>query len=163
MQGERHGNISSQGEAVEQVLADGDEFFGTDATMATENANANTLESVQVYDKKNENQSETNDKETIKVMNLKLKEDSKKGYFGKVSGASDFQKFYEGELLLNRISSRQKISVFAFGSNTPRSSHGWWDMKKYEIEMKDAAKNLQFERAAELRDKIAILKKKLNN
>ncbi|MGQ0826769.1 MAG: TonB-dependent receptor domain-containing protein [Bacteroidota bacterium] len=128
------GKISSQGESVDQVLVDGDEFFGTDPTMATKNLNANSLESVQVYDKKNENQSETNDKETIKVMNLKLKEDSKKGYFGKLSGASDFQKFYEGELLLNRFSSRQKISVFGLGSNTPRADFGWSDLNKYGLD-----------------------------
>ncbi|MBA3705304.1 MAG: TonB-dependent receptor, partial [Bacteroidetes bacterium] len=128
------GKITSQGEAVDQVLVDGDEFFGTDPTMATKNLNAKALESVQVYEKKNENQTESNDKETIKVMNLKLKDDAKKGYFGKVSGASDFQKFYEGELFANKFSKKQKISVFTLGSNTPRANIDWGDMHKYGIE-----------------------------
>src|SRR5665213_841139 len=84
------GKIFSQGQTVDQVLVDGDEFFGTDPTIATKNLPANSLESVQVYDKKNDKATENSDKETLKVMNLKLKEDAKKGYFGKISGATDF-------------------------------------------------------------------------
>ena len=126
------GKITSQGKKVDQVLVDGDEFFGTDPTVATQNLNAKSVESVQVYEKKND-QATDDGNETIQVMNLKLKEDAKKGYFGKVSGASDFQKFYEGEFLANKFNNKQKISVFALGSNTPRSSLGWGDMYKYGL------------------------------
>ncbi|OFY85070.1 MAG: hypothetical protein A3F72_04815 [Bacteroidetes bacterium RIFCSPLOWO2_12_FULL_35_15] len=127
------GKITSQGKAVDQVLVDGDEFFGADPTVATKNLAANAVESVQVYEKKNES-TEEGAEETVNVMNLKLKEDAKKGYFGKVSGASDFQKFYEGEFLANKFNNKQKISVFALGSNTPRSSFGWGDMYKYGLD-----------------------------
>lgn len=126
------GKITSQGKKVDQVLVDGDEFFGTDPTVATQNLNAKAIESVQVYEKKNETASDDGN-ETVQIMNLKLKEDAKKGYFGKVSGASDFQKFYEGEVLANKFNNRQKISVFALGSNTPRSSLGWGDIYKYGL------------------------------
>ncbi len=127
------GKITSQGKSVDQVLVDGDEFFGTDPTMATQNLNAKAVESVQVYEKKNDDVTDDG-KETLQIMNLKLKEDSKKGYFGKASGASDFQKFYEGELLANKFNNKQKLSVFALGSNTPRSNIGWGDMYKYGLE-----------------------------
>lgn len=49
---DQNGKITSQGKAVDQVLVDGDEFFGTDPTVATRNLGANTVESVQVYEKK---------------------------------------------------------------------------------------------------------------
>ncbi len=127
------GKITSQGKKVDQVLVDGDEFFGTDPTVATKNLNANTVESVQVYEKKAENTTSDNANETMQVMNLKLKDDAKKGYFGKVSGASDFQKFYEGELLANKFNNKQKISVFTLASNTPRSNFGWSDSYKYGL------------------------------
>lgn len=127
------GKITSQGKEVSQVLVDGDEFFGSDPTVATKNLAANGVESVQVYEKKNENAGD-GEEETTQVMNLKLKEDAKKGYFGKVSGASDFQNFYEGELLVNKFKNAQKISVFALASNTPRSSFGWGDMYKYGLD-----------------------------
>ena len=34
------GNITAQGQKIEKVLVDGDEFFGDDPTMATQNLNA---------------------------------------------------------------------------------------------------------------------------
>lgn len=128
------GKITSQGKAVDQVLVDGDEFFGTDPTVATRNLNANNIESVQVYDKKKEDATSDKGEETVKIMNLKLKEDAKKGYFGKASGASDFQRFYEGELLANKFKDKQKISVFGLASNTPKSSFGWNDVFKYGLD-----------------------------
>jgi hypothetical protein len=105
--------------------------------MATKNLAANGVESVQVYEKKNDNAKEGED-ETIKVLDLKLKEEAKKGYFGKVSGASDMglfedKPFYEGELLLNKFNKTQKISVFALGSNTPKSTLGFGDMAKFGL------------------------------
>ncbi len=126
------GKITSQGKEVSQVLVDGDEFFGSDPTVATKNLSATGVESVQVYEKKNENAGD-GEEETTQVMNLKLKDEAKKGYFGKVSAASDFQNFHEGELLANKFKNAQKISVFALASNTPRSSLGWGDMYKYGL------------------------------
>lgn len=132
MKVDAQGKITSQGKEISQVLVDGDEFFGADPTVATKNLTAKGVESVQVYEKKNENASDGGD-ETIQVMNLKMKDDAKKGYFGKVSAGSDFQKFYEGELLANKFQGSQKISVFALGSNTPRSGFGFGDMYKYGL------------------------------
>ncbi|MBL7930682.1 MAG: TonB-dependent receptor [Bacteroidia bacterium] len=127
-----NGKISIQGKDVDQVLVDGDEFFGSDPTIATRNLGANAIENVQVYDKKNESQEEGAN-ETLKVVNLQMKEDSKKGYFGKTSGASDFQKFYEGELLANKFKGSQKISLFGIVANTPKQAFGNGDAYKYGL------------------------------
>lgn len=127
------GKIYSQGKKVDQVLVDGDEFFGADPTIATKNLAANTVESVQVYDKKNENANENSSDDMLKVMNLQLKEEAKKGYFGKISAGGDFKDFYEGEFLLNKFKGSQKISLFALGSNTPRTSFGWNDIYQYGL------------------------------
>lgn len=127
---DQNGKITSQGKAVDQVLVDGDEFFGTDPTIATRNLGANTVESVQVYEKKDEN----NSGENLQVMNLKLKDDAKKGYFGKAAAASDFQKFYEGEAFANKFKGAQKISVFGLIANTPKTSLGGNDIYKYGLD-----------------------------
>ncbi len=129
-----NGKITSQGKEVDQVLVDGDEFFGTDPTVATKNLAASSVETVQLYDKKNEDASTSDDKETLKVMDLKLKDDAKKGYFGKVSGASDFKNYYEGELLGNYFKGKQKISLFTLATNTPKSRFDWNEMWKYNID-----------------------------
>ena len=131
---DKDGKIFSQGKAVDQVLVDGDEFFGSDPTIATKNLSAKSIESVQVYDKKNDNTSEKNDNETLKVMNLQLKDEAKKGYFGKVSAAGGLEQFYEGELLLNKFKGKQKISLFALGSNTPHGSFGWNEIYEYGLD-----------------------------
>ncbi len=126
-----NGNVKSQGKQVSQILVDGDEFFGSDPTVATKNLAADGVESVEVYEKENED-SESGD-ETIQVMDLKLKEEAKKGYFGKVSGATDGQQFFEGEVLANRFNRDLKLSVFGLGSNTPRSGFGWGDMYRFGL------------------------------
>jgi hypothetical protein len=131
------GSIQAQGKDIQQVLVDGDEFFGADPTMATKNLAAKGVETVEIYEKKDENA--TDDSETIQVLNLKLKDEAKKGYFGKISGASDvgisptYNSFYEGELLLNKFNKKQKISIFSLASNTMKSSLEWRDMYKYGL------------------------------
>jgi hypothetical protein len=127
------GKITIQGKEVDQVLVDGDEFFGSDPTIATRNLNANTVETIQVYDKKNEN-TEGGGDETVKVVNLKLKEDAKKGYFGKVSAAKDYQSYYENDLLLNKFKGNRKISLFGLYTNTPKQGFGWSDANQYGLD-----------------------------
>jgi hypothetical protein len=127
-----NGKITIQGKEVDQVLVDGDEFFGSDPTVATRNLGATAIENVQVYDKKNES-TEEGANETLKVLNLKMKEDAKKGYFGKVSGASDFEKFYEGEFLVNRFKGNRKISAFGLIANTPKQAFNGNDAEKFGL------------------------------
>ena len=129
---DKNGTITSQGLAVNKILVDGDEFFGDDPTVATKNLGAKTVESVNIYEQENEDESETAD-ETIQVMDLRLKEGSKKGYFGKISGATDFQNFYEGEFLFNKFKDDFKLSVFALGTNTPRSNFGYSDANTFGL------------------------------
>ncbi len=135
---DKDGKIKSQGQEITKVLVDGDEFFGDDPTIATRNLGADGVASVEIYEKENDDGSFGSD-EKIKVLDLKLKEDAKKGYFGRISGATDFgatngKPFYEGELLLNKFKGSQKISVFALGSNTPRSGFGWGDANKFGLD-----------------------------
>lgn len=147
---DKDGKITSQGQEINKVLVDGDEFFGSDPTVATKNLGADGVEQVQIYEK-TDNETIGGSDEKIKVLDLKLKEEAKKGYFGRVSGASDLaltplssdytgsRPFYEGELLFNKFNSRQKISVFALGSNTPRSNFGRGDMNKFGLSNENGA------------------------
>jgi len=145
---DKDGKITTQGEEISKVLVDGDEFFGTDPTVATKNLGADGIQTVEIYEKENE-EGIGGDDEKIKVLDLRLKEDAKKGYFGRISGASDMamtpiegevgtNPFYEGELLLNKFNGSQKISVFGLGSNTPRSNFGFGDASKFGLENENA-------------------------
>src|SRR5437868_4464573 len=50
------GEITAQGQKVDKVLVDGEEFFGNDPTVATQNIQAKVVDKVQVYDTKSEQQ-----------------------------------------------------------------------------------------------------------
>lgn len=146
---EDDGSITSQGKEISQVLVDGDEFFGSDPTIATKNLAAKGVESVQVYEKKNEDAAAGED-DKIQVLDLKLKDEAKRGYFGKASAASDFNQgaadraFYESELLFNKFDKTQKISVFMLASNTPKSSFGFGDMNKFGLDNERDESGLNF-------------------
>lgn len=138
---DKSGNITSQGREVNKVLVDGDEFFGSDPTIATKNLGAKSIESVEIYEEENTDSDETAE-ETIQVMDLKLKEDAKKGYFGRVSFATDFgttpnvdylDNFFESEILFNRFNKDFKLSVFNLASNTPRANFGYGDIRKFGL------------------------------
>lgn len=54
MQVNSKGEITSQGKRVDKVLVDGEEFFGEDPTIATQNIGAKAVDKVQVFDTKTE-------------------------------------------------------------------------------------------------------------
>ena len=122
------GKVTFQGKDIDQIYVDGDEFFGNDPTVATKNLGAKAIQNVQIYEKKNNTE---NGEEAKQIMNLKLKDDAKKGFFGKASLATDGQKFYEGELLFNRYQNKKNYSFYVLKNNTPRLGFNWQDQNKY--------------------------------
>lgn len=124
------GKVTFQGRDIDQIYVDGDEFFGNDPTVATKNLGAKAIQNVQIYEKKNNTE---NGEEAKQIMNLTLKEDAKKGYFGKVAIASDGMKFYEGEILFNRYQNKKNYSFYLLKNNTPRLGFNWQDQNKYGL------------------------------
>lgn len=113
-----NGKITYQGKNVDRMYVDGDEFFGKDPTIATKNLEAAMIDQVQVYEE---------GANSDKVMNLTLKEDAKKGTFGKSSLASDGKKFYEGEVLFNKYRKKENFALYGLKNNTPRSGFDYQD------------------------------------
>ncbi len=133
---DENGKIKNQGKEIGQVLVDGDEFFGNDPTIATKNLAAKGVQTVEVYEKDAEDGSD----EKVQVLDLKLKEEAKKGYFGKVNLAGGLNQFtapnrgfYEGEMLLNSYNKNQKLAVYALGSNTPKTNINGSDLFKFGL------------------------------
>src|SRR5690554_4961372 len=137
------GNVSSQGRKVTKVLVDGDEFFGSDPTIATRNLTAKGVDKIEVYEAEDESSSNSEEKK-IQVLDVRLKDDAKQGYFGKVAGRGGFNSeyfkdlpngslFYEGEVLANYFDKDLKISVFALGSNTPNTGFSYRDASRFGL------------------------------
>lgn len=131
------GEITAQGKRVDKVLVDGEEFFGEDPTIATQNIGAKAVDKVQVFDTK----TETDNLKGIgasgsgnKTINIKLKESAKKGYFGKLEGGSDFDKLHNAKAMYNLFKGASKFSVYGTKSNTNTGSLGWEDRNKLGIE-----------------------------
>ncbi len=133
IQVDKDGKITAQGKEVKKVLVDGEEFFGDDPTIATKNIKATQVESIQVFDKKSEQAtiSGIDDGVSDKTINLKLKEDAKKGYFGKVSAGVATDSRYEHDAMFNRFNKKQKISFYGAASNTNKTGLSWDDQNKY--------------------------------
>jgi hypothetical protein len=137
IQVDRNGEIKAMGEKVEKVLVDGEEFFGDDPGMAVKNLRADAVKEVQVFDKKSEQAAFTgiDDGNTQKTINLKLKEDKKKGYFGKValSGGigENIGNRFNNNLLIGSFKGNRKLSGFLLNGNTGQDGLSWQDRTRY--------------------------------
>lgn len=124
IQVDKNGKIKAMGETVEKVLVDGEEFFGDDPGMAVKNIRADAVKEVQVYDKKSDQAEFTgiDDGKTKKTINLKLKDDRKKGYFGKIDlsgGLNNNQgNRYNNNILLSSFKGKRKIAGYFLNGNT---------------------------------------------
>jgi hypothetical protein len=137
MQVNSKGEITAQGKRVDKVLVDGEEFFGEDPTIATQNIGAKAVDKVQVYDTKTEQDQLKGiggSGDGNKTINIKLKESAKKGYFGTLEAGTDFDKLANGKLMYNVFKGSKKLSVYATKSNTNTGSLGWEDRNKLGIE-----------------------------
>ncbi|MEJ7768286.1 MAG: outer membrane beta-barrel protein, partial [Chitinophagaceae bacterium] len=133
IQVDKNGKITAQGEAVQKVLVDGEEFFSDDPTIVTQNMLSEAIDKVQVYDKKSDQATFTgvDDGQKTKVIDLKMKDNRKKGYFGKVEAGSDATKFWNNSAMLNAFKGKRKFSTFGIMSNTGRTGLNWQENSNY--------------------------------
>jgi hypothetical protein len=133
IQVDKNGKIIAQGKEVQKVLVDGEEFFSDDPTVATRGIRADAVDKVQVYDKKSDKAEFTgiDDGERTKTINLKLKEDKKNGYFGKLSAGGGLKDKFNNEGMINFFKGKRKVSAFGTMSNTGQTGLGREDEGKY--------------------------------
>ncbi|HQS04660.1 MAG TPA: outer membrane beta-barrel protein, partial [Daejeonella sp.] len=133
IQVDKDGKITAHGQAVNKVLVDGEEFFGDDPTLVTKNIRGDMVDKVQLYDKKSDQAAFTgiDDGERTKTINIKLKEDKKQGYFGKVDAGAGNDNFYQGQGMFNYFKGKKKFSAYGTISNTAKTGLGWADNNKY--------------------------------
>ncbi|MEO9021751.1 MAG: TonB-dependent receptor [Ginsengibacter sp.] len=116
---DKDGNVTAQGEAIQKIYVDGKEFFGTDPKMATKNIPADMVASVQVYDDMSDEAKFTkiDDGSRIKTINIKLKKNTRQGYFGKASVGHGDDDLYLGKIMMNRFYNDRRISVIGSSNN----------------------------------------------
>lgn len=130
---DKDGKITAQGKTVKKVLVDGEEFFGDDPTLVTKNIRGDMVDKIQLYDKTSDQAAFTgiDDGEKEKTINIKLKEDKKQGYFGKIDAGAATDKYYQGQGMLNIFKGRKKFAAYSTIANTGKTGLGWGDSDKY--------------------------------
>ena len=133
IQVDKDGNITAMGERVKKVLVDGEEFFGSDPGIATKNLRADAVKEVEVFDKKSDQAEFTGIDDGVKdkTINLKLKEDKKKGYFGKIEAGGGLPDKYDNAAMLNAFKGKRKIAGYGIMSNTGQTNLDWRDANNY--------------------------------
>jgi hypothetical protein len=141
IQVDKDGKITAQGQQIQKVLVDGDEFFSDDPTIATRNLRADAVSKVQVFDKKSDQAEFTgiDDGNTTKTLNLKLKDNAKHGYFGKLS-AGALDKYYNVQALINAFKNKRKLAAFLISSSTSNTGLDWGESQNYGFQ----SDNIQF-------------------
>ncbi len=133
IQVDKDGKITAMGERVTKVLVDGEEFFGSDPGIATKNLRADIVKEVEVFDKKSDQATFTGIDDGIKdkTINLKLKDDKKKGYFGKIEAGGGLKDKYDNSVMLNAFKGKRKIAAYGIMSNTGQTNLDWQDATNY--------------------------------
>ena len=132
------GGIKSMGKDVSKVYVDGKNFFGDDPKMVTQNIDAEAVSKVQVYSDRSEQEKLTGVKDGSqnKVMNLELKQEYKKGYFGKASVGAGWG---DGNFIpwlakgsFNRFNDKYQFSVIGYGNDINSTRTDWEDMQEFK-------------------------------
>lgn len=116
------GSITAQGETVKKILIDGEEFFSDDPKVASKNIPVDMVKTAQVITRKSDLARLTgvDDGEDETVINLTVKEDKKKGWYGKVAGGygagfesgqpADWGK-YKGSFIVNGMMGKNTVTI----------------------------------------------------
>ncbi|MDL2261916.1 outer membrane beta-barrel protein [Bacteroidales bacterium OttesenSCG-928-I21] len=128
------GSITTMGKTVGTVYVDGKTFFGNDPTTVTQNLDAAAISKVQVYDEKSEQEKLTgiSDGSKEKVMNLELKDEYKKGYFGKASIAYGTSDRWAARANFNWFNEKQQLSFIGYGNNINQTGLNWSDYSEFK-------------------------------
>ncbi len=117
---DKDGKVTAQGKEVTKVKVNGKEFFGGDVKTATRQLNADMVDKIQIVDDYGDQSAFTGikDGDPTKTLNIQLKKDKNKGYFGNITAGAGTDKRYLTSLNLNRFNNSQQISVTGNLNNT---------------------------------------------
>jgi hypothetical protein len=110
------GSITYNGRKIQTFLVEGKPFMGsTDPRVATQNLPKTAIDKIQLYqevDRSTVNVQQPNKpQDSLLTMNIKLKEGSKKGYFGKAGAGYGSQDRYEADLSFQMYNKRSSVGI----------------------------------------------------
>lgn len=115
----QNGEVQAQGEAVQKILVDGREFFGSDPNIALRNLPADAIDRVEVLDQRSDQSRLTgfDDGTYTKTINIILREDRKNGQFGRAYAGYGTDKRYNAGGSLNLFNGDRRVSILGLFNN----------------------------------------------
>ncbi|AZJ33477.1 Outer membrane receptor proteins, mostly Fe transport [Tenacibaculum mesophilum] len=129
---DENGKITVNGKEVNKILVNGKPFFGNDPSITTKNLTKDIIEKVQITDTKSKSEAFTGEKGDAnnKTINLTIKKENNKGWFGRVSGGAGTDKRFEGAAMVNRFDNNQRFSILASTNNINSPGFSFGEIQK---------------------------------
>lgn len=114
------GRYTWNGKSVTQILVDGKRFFSGNKDLLLKNIPADMIEKIKAYDKESDLERFTgiDDGEEQIVLDLTVRKEKKRGFFGQAEGGYGTRERYGGRLNMNRFMDKQKFSLVGNTGNT---------------------------------------------
>ena len=127
---DQDGKIMINGQEITKIMIDGKEFFGDDPKVATKNLPVDIIERLQVVERKSDIEELTgiDDGQRQYVINLAIKPDKKKGFFGTAMAGGGTREKYEANGLINKFTDEQQVTALLSSNNT--NNMGFSDILK---------------------------------
>ncbi|AUC13788.1 TonB-dependent receptor [Tenacibaculum sp. SZ-18] len=129
---DEEGKITVNGKPVNKILVNGKPFFGNDPSITTKNLAKEIIEKVQITDTKTKSEafSGENGDANNKTINLTIKKENNKGWFGRVSAGGGTNERFEGATMVNRFDNNQRFSVLASANNINSPGFSFGEIQK---------------------------------
>ncbi|MBU3740668.1 MAG: hypothetical protein FGM24_00120 [Candidatus Kapabacteria bacterium] len=124
------GKVRAQGEQVDQILVDGQPFFGNDVTATLVNLPASIIDKVEIYDTKSDEAKETGiaEESTTKTMNIVTQEDKRMGYFGRARTGYGDEARYEAYGTISHFDTLIRATILSMSNNVNDQSFSFEDV-----------------------------------
>lgn len=135
------GEITYRGKKINMVYVEGKPFMGTvDPTIATQNLPKEALDKIQVYQQRDEK----NPLDSTMYANIKLKEDKKMGYFGKLSAGKGTDKRYAADGMLSGFNKKLQVNTVGALNNINKLA-GSTDVLMKNSSFKGEGANMEYQ------------------
>ena len=123
LQVDKDGNVKAHGKDVTRVKVNGKDFFGGDVKTATKELPANIVDKIQVIDDYGDQAtvSGIKDGDPDKIINIELKKDKNRGFFGRATVGAGTEDRYQGSFNGNYFNNNTQVSMIANSNNTNAS------------------------------------------
>ncbi len=115
----QNGAVKVNGETVQKVTVDGEEFFGNDALLVLRSLPAEVVNKVQIFDRQSDQAQFTgfDDGNAQKSINIVTKPEKNNGQFGKIYGGYGTNDRYTAGMNINSFKGKQRVSLIGISNN----------------------------------------------